>query len=491
MTDIKQEMQVKGMTCESCEKIIKKSVSSMEGVKEIEVSYETGKGFVKFDENKTNIGNILKKLDELGYNNAYSQNSENSQDSKSKWKKNLEDYWFGYLILLIGVGIIAYFSLQFIDKIKLPEISQNMGYGLLFVVGLLTGFHCVAMCGGFVVSYTAKNAKEGRKSYHSHLAYGLGKTISYTLIGAAFGFIGSIITFTPLMRGVAGIISGIFLILFGLNMFDMLPFFRKFRLHTPQFLSKYVGEKQQENSNPFFIGLLNGLMIACGPLQAIYIMAAGTGSTIEGAKMLFVFALGTLPIMLGFGYLTTIISSKMSHKILKTSGIIVIILGLIMLNRGLALTGTGYDASSLLTSTTSNVLTDNTLSNTNLKDGYQEIKMDVLSSGWSPNKFVLKKGVLVKWIINGKQLNGCNSGIQVPKLNLKFDIKEGEQTIEFTPAEEGIIPFSCWMGMIQGTFIVKSDVDLTNTAQVQKELAAAPTPKGSSCGMGSGCGCGM
>ncbi|MBU0615031.1 MAG: heavy metal transporter, partial [Nanoarchaeota archaeon] len=89
------------------------------------------------------------------------------------------------------------------------------------------------------------------------------------------------------------------------------------------------------------------------------------------------------------------------------------------------------------------------------------------------------------------EITGCNNAIQVPKYGLKFDIKPGEQTIEFTPTESGIIPWSCWMGMIQGTFVVKDDIDITDTAEVQKELNAVPAPVGGSCGgSGGGCGCG-
>ena len=98
------------------------------------------------------------------------------------------------------------------------------------------------------------------------------------------------------------------------------------------------------------IGLLNGLMIACGPLQAMYVMAAGTGSAIEGAKMLFTFGVGTLPILLGFGFLTTLISGALTHQLLRASGAVLIILGAVMLNHGLILTGAGYDLRSALTS---------------------------------------------------------------------------------------------------------------------------------------------
>ena len=64
------------------------------------------------------------------------------------------------------------------------------------------------------------------------------------------------------------------------------------------------------------------------------------------------------------------------------------------------------------------------------------------------------KGVPVQWIINGKEITGCNRAIQVPAYNLEFDIVPGEQVIEFTPTETGTVAWSCWMGMIPGSFTV-------------------------------------
>jgi len=346
MAKITKKFKAKGMHCTSCETLIERAASKIEGISNIKADYSTETVKVTFDSDKTNISEISKAVEEKGY--------ECSLFGTEK-KGDLEHYningkVFGIIFGIIGLLVIGYFGFRFIEGIQLPEISQNMGYGLLLVVGLLTGFHCVSMCGGFVVSYTTKHTQEGTKAHKSHFAYGLGKIISYTVIGAGFGLLGSIITFTPLMRGIAGIIAGLFLVIFGLNMLNVFPWLRRIRLKTPSFVSKFVGKESQKHSSPLVIGLLNGLMIACGPLQAIYIMAAGTGSMIEGAKLLFVFGLGTLPVMLGFGFITSFISKKATHKILKASGAIVILLGLIMLNRGLALTGTGFDANSIITS---------------------------------------------------------------------------------------------------------------------------------------------
>jgi plastocyanin domain-containing protein len=96
---------------------------------------------------------------------------------------------------------------------------------------------------------------------------------------------------------------------------------------------------------------------------------------------------------------------------------------------------------------------------------------------------VLQKGVPVRWIINGIEINSCNNRIVVRDYGLDFPINRGEQTIEFTPNKEGVVRWSCWMGMIPGSFIVVNDV---NNKTEQKTLEATAPPLTNS----GGCGCG-
>ena len=347
-----------------------------------------------------------------------------------------------------------------------------------------------------------KNQKKKSK-FASHLKYGAGKTITYVILGALFGLLGSFIAFTPKFKGMAGLIAGLFLIIYGLNMLNVFPWLRKLQWRGPKFLSGLNADAAKRNRGPFVIGLLNGLLLACGPLQAMLIYSAGTGSIMQGSLAMLAFGLGTLPLMLGFGSIATILGTKFTHRILKVSALIVIIMGIVMLNRGLTLTGSGYDFNTLVAtvSASGNGVTGAAITDTTIKDGYQEIRMEVNRYGWKPDKFVLKKGVPVRWIINGEEINGCNNAIQVPKLGLNFDIKRGEQIIEFTPTTEGTIPWSCWMGMIPGVFIVKDDIDLSNTVEVEKELETVPQQAKGSCGgscgsstcgaaKGGSCGCG-
>ena len=131
------------------------------------------------------------------------------------------------------------------------------------------------------------------------------------------------------------------------------------------------------------------------------------------------------------------------------------VLGAIMLNRGLAVTGTGVDFNTLIARLSQQL--SPTTAETPSCESEQTIRMDVVNTGFSPNKFTLRKGVPVKWVINGKELNECNKAIVVPKYGLDIKLHPGEQIIEFTPTDTGVISWSCWMGMIPGTFIVVDD----------------------------------
>jgi uncharacterized protein len=439
--------RARGMHCPGCEHIIEDSVRRLSGVRSVKADYPTETVKLVFDPELVRLEDVYSAIARKGYRCA-------PLDDVGR-KHTILKRLAGFILGIAGIALIILLDTEYISKSGAPDISQHMSLGLIFLLGLLTGFHCVGMCGGFVLSYTAENPRLGKRSYLSHLSYGAGKTLSYTAIGAMFGLFGAVITFTPFLRGAAGVIAGIFLIIFGLNMLGLFAPLRKIQLKMPIWLWTFFGKQTRAHHRPFEIGLLNGLMIACGPLQAMYVMAAGTGSAVEGAKMLFAFGVGTLPVMLSFGMLTSLISGALTHKLLMASGAIVITLGAVMINRGLILTGTGYDLHSVISlmSRPQSQAVSPTQA-TASRPAVQTIVMDVMSFGYTPNQFTLIKDVPVKWIINGKEVTECNRRILVPKLGLQIDVKEGEQVIEFTPKEEGIIPWSCWMGMKHGEFIV-------------------------------------
>ncbi|MFH1588383.1 MAG: sulfite exporter TauE/SafE family protein [Candidatus Diapherotrites archaeon] len=497
MTSEKISLTVNNMVCESCEKIIEKNVSKIHGVESVKASYSDSKVKVLFNSEKASRQKVISVIKEAGYN---------VESKESDSKKEFRYVIFG--LFSIAFLLLAYLfvsSLIGID-ISIPQLDAQTSIVLIFIVGLLTGFHCIGMCGGFVLSYTAKARKQNPVSLNLllHGKYAFGKIISYSLIGGIFGVIGSFFVFTPELRAGVAIIAGLFLILFALKLLNIFPILRKLSLPQSWFDKFKIGPLKS-GSNPFTVGLMNGLFIACGPLQAMYVIAATTGSFFSGALLLFSFAIGTLIPMLGFGVFASFMSHGFQNNVVRFSAVIVFVMGLLMINNGLALTGSAVSFDSVTTVFASNTNQEKSSSpviTSEIVQGelveFQTIEMDVIGSGWSPNSFVLKKGIPVKWAINGKQINGCNNAIIVPAYGLEFDIKPGIQTIEFTPIENGVIQWSCWMGMIQGTFVVRDDIALNNEgkvvldektqAEVNSQIANAPKPEGG-CGCGGGSSC--
>ena len=362
--------------------------------------------------------------------------------------------FLAFVFGVAGIVLIVYLDARLRSNTSLPELSVDMSSGLLFVVGFLTGFHCVGMCGALVLGYATKSASTGKLRYSGHLLYGLGKTISYTTIGAGFGLMGSIIAFTPQVRGMVGMAAGLFLLLFGLSLLNVWPSLRNFRIKTPPTLLRFIGAQSRRWGHPFVIGLLNGLMVICGPLQAMYVMAAGTGSSLEGAKLMLVFGLGTLPVMMGFGMLTSMASASLAPKIIRFSGAIVVVLGAIMLNRGLVLSGATYDMTSGLAWVSAQWRDQTGLDLSRSMPGYQVVEMTFNGQDKTPSQIVLQKGVPVKWKIHNEAGQSCVTGMVVPKLGLDIPLKKGEQIIEFTPQQEGTITWTCNMGMTTGSFVI-------------------------------------
>lgn len=86
---------------------------------------------------------------------------------------------------------------------------------------------------------------------------------------------------------------------------------------------------------------------------------------------------------------------------------------------------------------------------------YQTIKMNVSSMSFQPDHFTVKKGIPVKWEIDGTKASGCTKSIRVPQFNINADIGGKKQTLEFTPTGSGNVEFSCWMGMVRGIITVQ------------------------------------
>lgn len=428
-------LRIDGMTCYSCEKRIENALGKLEGVSGVKADYAQSNVSITYDQTKLDQEKIVQVIRQLDYNVMAA-------------RKTLS------INQLIGAAIIIFAAYLIIKNTIgfnfIPEINQNMGYGILFFVGVLTSLHCIAMCGGINLSQciprpNSDQDKRGHAKFRSGLLYNLGRVLSYTLIGGIVGALGSVVSLPGAGKGLIAVIAGVFMVIMGLNMLNIFPWLRKLNPRMPRIFSK-LGVPSERGKRPFFVGLFNGLM-PCGPLQAMQIYALGTGSFVAGAASMLFFSLGTVPLMFGLGAVSSLLGSRFTQKMMKASALLVIVLGVIMVGRGLNLSGVALASPGSGSGSIARVEGNVQYVTTELKNGrYQPI--------------VVQKGIPVKWTIkaDAEDLDGCNNPVTIPKYNLQKRLVPGDNLVEFTPQEEGNITYTCWMGMIRSNIKVVPDI---------------------------------
>ncbi|MCQ8128341.1 urease accessory protein UreH domain-containing protein [Methylomonas rivi] len=324
-----KHFKVDGMQCAGCEDIIVEAVAGLPGVGTVSASYTRQRVDVVYDDNLIGLAAIRQAIVNKGY----------SVNPPKRRRLTVLRSISAFLLLLAIVGGVALWG-----KSQMPAVMQMMepraGYAMLFGIGFLTGFHCIGMCGGFVVGYTdASRSKLGQVI--AHLNYGFGKTLSYTVLGAGFGLLGATIAITPQIRGIAALAASAFLLLYGLKMLNVFGFLRRFTLRLPGALNRRINAGIRKQRNALTTGLWSGLLLGCGPLQAMYIMAAGSGDPWQGGMILLMFGLGTLPPLWGFGLFATLLSANAMRQLARVSGILVLVMGAMMAQRGWQMLKTG------------------------------------------------------------------------------------------------------------------------------------------------------
>lgn len=222
---------------------------------------------------------------------------------------------------------------------------------LIMTLGFLGSFgHCVGMCGPLTVAFSLSHKQETphwQQQLYFHTLLNLGRIVSYALVGAGIGALGSALIASGQMAGIGSdlrrwiaILTGVMLIWFGLVQIkpDFLP--RLPVLHPltqgnwHDRLSRAMVKLSLQPSwwTPALLGMVWGL-IPCGFLYAAQIKAAQTGNLWMGAATMLAFGVGTLPTMLGVGVSTSLVSADRRSQLFRLGGWITLTIGVLTLLR--------------------------------------------------------------------------------------------------------------------------------------------------------------
>ncbi len=223
---------------------------------------------------------------------------------------------------------------------------------LIMTLGFLGSFgHCVGMCGPLTVAFSLSQQQEtspsGWQPFYFHSLLNLGRIVSYALVGAGIGALGSVLVSGGQIAGVGSslrqgitIFTGLLLIWFALvqlkpNFLPRIPLLHPLTqgsFHNRLSKGMVTLSMQPKWWTPMILGLLWGFM-PCGFLYAAQIKAAETGNFWMGAATMLAFGLGTLPTMLGVGVSASRLSANQRSQLFRLGGWVTLTIGVLTLVR--------------------------------------------------------------------------------------------------------------------------------------------------------------
>lgn len=206
------------------------------------------------------------------------------------------------------------------------------------ILGLLGSFHCVGMCGPIAFMLPVDRSNSTKKGFQI-FSYHFGRLLAYSLIGLIFGWVGKGLYIFGIQQQLS-IAIGILMIAIVLIPVQT---FNKYNFSKPiyKLISKVkssLGQALKKKTADTFltIGFLNGFL-PCGLVYMAVIASLATQNALQSSLYMFLFGLGTIPLMTTAIYIGKFLNSNIKQRIQKAIPVFVIIIGALFIIRGMGL----------------------------------------------------------------------------------------------------------------------------------------------------------
>lgn len=206
-----------------------------------------------------------------------------------------------------------------------------------FLLGLLGSLHCAGMCGPVALALPVKQNSWGTRLLSS-LLYNSGRIFTYAALGFLLGLLGMGLFLWGIQRwvsvGLGAIMVSVVILPLLLNNIWLKSGLQWNISAYKKVFGKLFG--QRSYLSVFMIGLLNGLL----PCGLVYLALAGavvSNSPADGAVYMFLFGLGTIPVLLAVTLAGNIIGLKFRNRARKIIPYVIVFIGILFILRGLNL----------------------------------------------------------------------------------------------------------------------------------------------------------
>lgn len=348
-----------------------------------------------------------------------------------------------------------------------------MNYWVFFITGLTTGgLACLAVQGGLLAGVIANqkerdrqdrpnNPKNAPRSFDAMdvlpvLMFLAAKLIIHTALGFFLGWLGTQLTIGLNIRLAFQLAAAFFMFATAMNLLNVSPAFRFLAFQPPRFLQRFIRSSSKSNAlfAPALLGLLT-VFIPCGVTQAMEIVAVTSGSPIVGALIMFFFVLGTSPLFTLVGVATAKLSEMVHGLFQKAAAVLLIGLALYSVNGILTVLDSPVTFGKVVAGIQQEEPAERTSEGVVLDRGVQRVHIDVLSGGYRPSRFTVKKDIPVELELESNGVYSCAVAFTFRAFNIDtFLDPVDKQSFIFTPTEPGKYTYSCSMGMYTGVMEV-------------------------------------
>jgi len=441
-------LYVSGMHCAACELVIERKIKKMPRVTSVVASLKDRQVDIT---GHVDIEQLNEEFSELGY--SFSSNAMGQTQLNFK---NL----FTAVIVLIFLTVI-YLVIEDTKILARFSVTKSSTLPAFFILGIVAGLSsCAALVGGLLLSLSKQwqslyGGKETNRRFIPFAMFNIGRLISFALLGAALGLIGSFFKISLSFMSIFVSAVSFFIIILGLQMLGV-PFLKRFNFSLPHFITGYVSDEKNFSGKymPFISGALT-FFLPCGFTLMAQSIALATGNPLSSMLIMSAFALGTLPVLAFLSYSSL---KFQTHEIYAqvfnlVVAVFIIVFGVYNFNASLNVLGVASlsDLSFIDESTNTSSISEGsgvTIINENGKE-LQEVNLEAAGFEYLPKELTLKVGVPVKLKVNNNGAYGCAQAMYLPGLyeNVIY-LTEKITEVEFTPEKKGNYKISCTMGMV-------------------------------------------
>lgn len=440
------------MHCNSCKLLLEKSISNIDNVKNVDASVHKWTVSIWYEQTP-NFDEIKKTIHECGYEVS-------DEKVYLPWlSKNINDYkillfsliWFMLLYFILNqTWISSLFDIK-------PQWSPSLS--LVVLIWLTAWFSsCMAVVGWLVLAISSKrNQKNEEQSFWKrvipHFRFNAGRVVWFWILWWILGLLWSVISLSPFMMSIMTLIVGLVMIMLWINLTNISPKLSAISISLPtwKLFSKKETAIVSKKESWFrkylwtFGSWVLTFFLPCGFTFAMQLYAISTWNFWMWMAIMALFAIWTLPWLLGIWSLTSVFKWKTAKIAYQSIWVMVLMLWLYNISNSYAVVKTRFY------SNWTSPITQNF-------DNVEVINMTYDENGLSPSVLNLELWKNYKIIVDVQvSIYSCLNTMYIPWLDDNYkELKKWEKAeFSFSATTAGEYSFLCAsMWMSQGSKII-------------------------------------